>query len=82
LKLKEIGRWGNLGENWPDWSLAKEFTRTAKGLFIWVSTVCNYIRATVDPDEELQLLVSQHSPQGFEKLFVLCILIPIDGKRE
>jgi hypothetical protein len=80
--LKEIRRWENLGENWPDWSLAKEFTRMAEGLFIWVSTICNYIRATDDPDEELRFLVSQHSPQGFKKLFVLCALIPIDGKRK
>jgi hypothetical protein len=64
LKLKEIGRWGKLGENWPDQSLVKEFTRTAEGLFIWVSTVCNYIRTTIDPDEELRLLILHRSPQG------------------
>ena len=80
--LHQVRRWGNLGENWPDWSLAKEFMRMAEGLFIWVSTVCNYIHAMVDPDEELWLLVLQCSPQGFEKLFVLCVLISIYGKLE
>jgi hypothetical protein len=64
LKLKELGRRGKLGKDWPDQSLANDFIRRAEGLFIWVSTVCNYIRTTIDPNEELKLLVSQRSPQG------------------
>jgi hypothetical protein len=64
LKLSEIGRRAKLGEKWPDQSLANDFTKAAEGLFIWVSTVCNYIRTTIDPNEELQLLVSHRSPQG------------------
>jgi len=78
LKLKEIGRRGKLGENWPDQSLAKEFTGTAEGLFIWVSTVCNYIHTTIDPKEELRHLISQRSPQGLpaeEKMDELYITI-------
>jgi hypothetical protein len=64
LKLKELRRRGKLGEDWPDQSLANDFTRRAEGLFIWVSTVCNYIHTTIDPNEELKLLASQRSPQG------------------
>jgi hypothetical protein len=78
LKLKELGRRGKLGEDWPDQSLANDFTRRAEGLFIWVSTVCNYIRTTIDPNEELKLLVSQRSPQGLpaeEKMDELYITI-------
>jgi len=33
LKLKELGRRGKLGEDWPDQSLANDFTRRAEGLF-------------------------------------------------
>ena len=64
LKLKELGRRGKLGENWPAQSLVNDFARRAEGLFIWVSTVCNYIRTTIDIDEELKLLVSQRSLQN------------------
>jgi hypothetical protein len=50
----------------------------AEGLFIWVSTVYNYIRTTIDPSEELRLLVSQRSPRGLpaeEKMDKLYITI-------
>jgi tetratricopeptide (TPR) repeat protein len=64
LKLKEIATWGDLGEEWPDQLLLDNFTRTAEGLFIWVSTVCNYVRTTTNPSEELRRLVLKRSPQG------------------
>jgi hypothetical protein len=78
LKLQEIATWGELGEEWPDQSLSSDFTRTAEGLFIWVSTVCNYLRTTVDPNEELRLLVSKRSPRGLpaeEKMDTLYVTI-------
>jgi hypothetical protein len=78
LRLKDIGKLGKLGETWPDQCLTDDFTRAAEGLFMWVSTVSNYIRTTIDPNEELWLLISHRSPQGLpveEKMDKLYITI-------
>jgi hypothetical protein len=53
-----------LGNTWPDEQLLKDFIKTAEGLFLWVSTVCKYIRTTVSPESQLRSLVSRRNPRG------------------
>lgn len=55
--------WGRSRNNWPDEQLLQDFITTAEGLFLWVSTVCMYLRSTVNPDKELRSLISRKSPQ-------------------
>jgi hypothetical protein len=78
LKMREIATWGELGEEWPGQPLLNDFTKTAEGLFIWVSTVCNYVRTTTNPNEELRRLVLKRSLHGLpaeEKMDKLYITI-------
>jgi hypothetical protein len=61
FKLKKIAEWKSLGKNWPGEELLAAFTEKAEGLFLWVSTVCEYLRESLDPDEELKSIISNHS---------------------
>jgi hypothetical protein len=62
-QLKDVAIWGGLGDDWPDGQLLNDFIRTAEGLFLWVSTVCKYLRNIIHIDAELRSLVSRGSPQ-------------------
>ena len=63
-KLGEVAKWGEMGNDWPGQSLTNELTKRAEGLFIWVATVCDYLCHIIDPTEQLESLVSNHSPTG------------------
>ncbi|QRV88514.1 hypothetical protein RhiJN_16532 [Ceratobasidium sp. AG-Ba] len=54
----------NLGQDWPGKSLQKKFTAKAGGLFLWVVTVCDYLRTREDPTKELKKLLSATEPSG------------------
>ena len=45
-ELKDVGKWAELGDNWPDEQLLSKFTETAEGLFLWVSYSLQSISAT------------------------------------
>lgn len=62
-KLRKVAKeHEGLSKDWPGATLADEFTRRAEGLFIWVSTVCDYLCHTVDPTRQLNSIVSNRSP--------------------
>jgi hypothetical protein len=63
-QLREVARFKKLGNTWPDEQLLKEFIKTAEGLFLWVFTVCKYIRTMVSPESQLRSLVSRRNPSG------------------
>jgi hypothetical protein len=62
FKLKKLADRKNLGDDWPGDRVLKLFTEKAEGLFLWVTTVCDYLRRSLHPDEELRSLLSNRSP--------------------
>lgn len=58
--LLETAEMRGLGEEWPGEELAKMFISKAEGLFIWVATVCYFIRRATDPTRQLRRLVEDH----------------------
>jgi hypothetical protein len=60
IQLEDIAQWKGLDADWPGPKLTEAFKQRAGGLFLWVSTVCRYLRESIDPDNELQLLVSSN----------------------
>jgi hypothetical protein len=64
-RLNEIAELADMGHHWPGQKLSDEFMRKAEGLFIWVSTVCDYLCLNViDPTAGLESLISGKSPTG------------------
>jgi tetratricopeptide (TPR) repeat protein len=59
IQLAEVAQWKCLDRDWPGPKLTEAFTQRAGGLFLWVSTICEYLRdSTVDPNGQLRLLLS------------------------
>ncbi|KAF7986916.1 hypothetical protein HWV62_12701 [Athelia sp. TMB] len=48
-----------LGSDWPDEALISALKRSAEGLFIWISTVFNYLRSAYNPRAKLGALLSK-----------------------
>ena len=63
-KLDELGELTGMEKGWPGKQLSNEFRKRAEGLFIWVSTVYDYLFLSTDPTADLELLVSDSSPTG------------------
>ncbi|KAF5338780.1 hypothetical protein D9758_012093 [Tetrapyrgos nigripes] len=57
-RLGEIAVQRRLGDAWPSDSQVKELAARSEGLFIWASTVVNYIESTISPDLILQMFLS------------------------
>jgi hypothetical protein len=57
-RLKHVADDRNLGDDWPGEVLRSQFETRADGLFLWVATVCDYLRTRADPTRELDKLVS------------------------
>ncbi|KAF7979502.1 hypothetical protein HWV62_42058 [Athelia sp. TMB] len=48
----------------PDEIVIRDLKRLAEGLFIWIATVCNFLRTAYRPRYKLQALLSKSSQQG------------------
>ncbi|KAF7984900.1 hypothetical protein HWV62_10907 [Athelia sp. TMB] len=48
----------------PDEIVIRDLKRLAEGLFIWIVTVCNFLRTAYRPKDKLQALLSKSSRQG------------------
>ncbi|KAF7984392.1 hypothetical protein HWV62_15453 [Athelia sp. TMB] len=48
----------------PDETVIRDLKRLAEGLFIWIVTVCNFLRTAYRPKDKLQALLSKSSQQG------------------
>ena len=61
-QLKKVAECNGLNEPWPDLELTDAFAQAAGGLFLWVSTACQYLRKSIDVDKDLRSLVSSSLP--------------------
>ncbi|KAF7979817.1 hypothetical protein HWV62_40888 [Athelia sp. TMB] len=53
-----------MGAPWPEEAMIHALKILAEGLFIWIVTVCNYLRSTYMPREKLRMLLSKAENQG------------------
>lgn len=56
-KLKDVALQKDLGDKWPDPMLFNDFISRSGGLFIWVSTVSEFLLKSIDPDRQLKSLI-------------------------
>ncbi|THU85421.1 TPR-like protein [Dendrothele bispora CBS 962.96] len=57
--LHEIAVRLKLGESWPTDDLIEELATKSEGLFIWASTVINYIEKSLSPEDTLLSILSE-----------------------
>jgi hypothetical protein len=57
-RLKRVADHRGLGDDWPGEELRRKFEARAGGLFIWVTTLCDYLQSRADPTWELNKLLS------------------------
>lgn len=53
-----------MGQTVPDEAVIRDLKRLAEGLFIWIVTVCNFLRTAYKPRAKLQALLSKSFQQG------------------
>ncbi|KAF7968468.1 hypothetical protein HWV62_30521 [Athelia sp. TMB] len=53
-----------MGLTSPDEAIIRDLKRLAEGLFIWIVTICNFLRTAHRPKDKLQALLSKSSQQG------------------
>ncbi|QRV93105.1 hypothetical protein RhiJN_21123 [Ceratobasidium sp. AG-Ba] len=58
-RLWKLADHRNLGDDWPGDELRARFVSKAGGLFLWVATVCDYLRSRGDPTKNLRELVER-----------------------
>ena len=63
-RLRHVSHWKRLGAHWPDEQLVMDLTKKSEGLFIWVSTVSNYLCTTISPDRQLRSLLYRRKSFG------------------
>jgi hypothetical protein len=63
-RLRDIATRRYLAPDWPGEPLLHEFITKAEGLFIWVATICDYLRLKLDPSKHLISLLSNHGTSG------------------
>ena len=59
MELRHVSYRKRLGAHWPDSQLVMDLTKKSEGLFIWVSTVSNYLCTIISPDRPLRSLLYQ-----------------------
>jgi hypothetical protein len=63
-RLKLIANQRQLGDHWPGQMLSAEFVNQAEGLFLWASTICDYLLCVGDPTMQLEMLLSKQRLSG------------------
>lgn len=53
-----------MGLTLPDETIISDLKRLAEGLFVWIVTVCNFLRTAYRPKDKLQALLSKSYRQG------------------
>ncbi|KAJ7607757.1 hypothetical protein FB45DRAFT_947673 [Roridomyces roridus] len=56
FRLKQIADYRCI-DKWPDAETFERLLQRAEGLFIWITTVCDYIASRISPDQELEQLL-------------------------
>ena len=54
----------NMGLTSLDDTVIRDLKRLAEGLFVWIVTVCNFLRTAYRPKDKLRALISKSSQQG------------------
>ncbi|KAF7972071.1 hypothetical protein HWV62_19143 [Athelia sp. TMB] len=54
----------NMGLTSPDEAVIRDLKHLAEGLFVWIVTICNFLRTAHRPKDKLQALLSKSSQQG------------------
>jgi hypothetical protein len=67
-RLKLIANQRQLGDHWPGQMLCAEFVNQAEGLFLWASTMCDYLLCAGDPTTQLEMLLSKQRPPAEQKM--------------
>ncbi|KAF7976873.1 hypothetical protein HWV62_5403 [Athelia sp. TMB] len=55
-----------MGPDWPNERMIHDLKQLAEGLFIWIATVCSYLRTVYKPRAKLQALLSKSLSQGLD----------------
>ncbi|KAF7970394.1 hypothetical protein HWV62_24266 [Athelia sp. TMB] len=55
----------NVGTDWPGEEAIRELERLSGGLFIWIATICVYLRTVYNPRKKLRALLSHPSQESF-----------------
>ncbi|KAF7976987.1 hypothetical protein HWV62_4902 [Athelia sp. TMB] len=53
-----------MGLTSPDEAMIRDLKRLAEGLFVWIVTICNFLRTAHRPKDKLHALLSKSSQQG------------------
>ncbi|KAF7974089.1 hypothetical protein HWV62_13395 [Athelia sp. TMB] len=53
-----------MGLMFPDETIISDLKRLAEGLFVWIVTVCNFLRTAYRPKDKLQALLTKSYRQG------------------
>ncbi|KZP11423.1 TPR-like protein, partial [Athelia psychrophila] len=64
IQLRDNAICAAMGPDWPDIALIRDLKRLTEGLFIWIATVCSYLRSVYNPRAKLSALLSKSAPQG------------------
>ncbi|KAF7978970.1 hypothetical protein HWV62_44215 [Athelia sp. TMB] len=62
-QLRDSGIRSKMGPDWPDETVIQELKKLAEGLFIWIATICGYLRTVYKPREKLKTLLSKSIPE-------------------
>ncbi|KAF7975813.1 hypothetical protein HWV62_8505 [Athelia sp. TMB] len=63
-QLRDEALLHKMGLTSPDEVIISDLKHLAEGLFVWIVTVCNFLRTAYKPKEKLQALLSKSSQQG------------------
>lgn len=63
-QLRDEAILSKMGLTSPDETVIRDLKRLAEGLFVWIVTVCNFLRTAYRPRDKLQALLSKSYRQG------------------
>ncbi|KAF9003240.1 hypothetical protein BDQ17DRAFT_489631 [Cyathus striatus] len=63
-RLREVALRKRLGSHWPPEDVTVRFIEMAEGLFLWVSTICDYLLHSTSPDKKLNVVVKDRNFVG------------------
>ncbi|KAF7971894.1 hypothetical protein HWV62_19515 [Athelia sp. TMB] len=63
-QLRDEAILSKMGLTSPDETVIRDLKRLAEGLFVWIVTICNFLRTAYRPKDKLQALLSKSYRQG------------------
>ncbi|KDQ06464.1 hypothetical protein BOTBODRAFT_96524, partial [Botryobasidium botryosum FD-172 SS1] len=63
-----------LPEGWPVPGMLQALVHNAGGLFIWAKTACDFVEGSLDPERQLQKVLSaEYASKGIDALYTLAL---------